>query len=649
MELKHLFTPIRVGNLNIKNRLVVPPMCTRMATPEGYVTKELVDYYGVLARGGSGLVIVEYAYTQPSGRAVYSQLAAHDDSCIEGLALLAETIKLGGATAVLQICHAGRQSTSEVLGGQLPVAPSAIPCRWISDLTGKKNFCREMTQDEIEASIDAFSEAVVRAQTAGFDAVEFHGAVGYLLMSFLSPYTNKRTDCYGGALENRALFPLEVVRRSHEKVGRDFPLTYRFSADELVDGGFKSEEASQFAKMLEGEGIAALHVTGTTYDSIYKHELPMHLPGGNLIHLAEEIKSCVNIPVIGVGSITDPVEADRLIGEDKADMIAMGRALLADPDLPRKAEEGRFEEIRPCIRCNEGCIKAFFVQTPHRCTVNFSCGRERDYYEIAPSSVSKNVTVVGGGPAGMEASRVAAKRGHRVVLFETDPQLGGKLIVASKPEFKKDLQSYLNYLTSQVVKAGVDIRTNSTATPRIVSETNPDALIIATGARPITAEEMGILGDGAVQATEVLMEDTKIKGDSAVVVGGGYVGCETALYLAQKGTRVTIIEQLDDIGKDVEILTMANFREMFCQYDIETMTGSTLVEIDSSGVVLWKDGRHRKVKVDNVVLALGFKPDMNKPEEFQGVAKRSFTIGDARSVGKLMEAIHSGFSAGFYI
>jgi 2,4-dienoyl-CoA reductase-like NADH-dependent reductase (Old Yellow Enzyme family)/thioredoxin reductase len=649
MKLSNLFSPISIGKLQVKNRVVLPPMCTRIATHEGYVTKELVDYYGVLARGGAGLIIVEYAYIQPRGRAVFSQLAAHDNSCIEGLALLAEEIKLHDAVAVLQICHAGRQSTSDVLGGQLPLAPSAIPCDWISMLTGRTNYCQEMTQDEIEETIEAFSESVVRAQVAGYDAVEFHGAVGYLLMSFLSPYTNKRSDFYGGSLENRARFPLEVIRRSRRKVGHDFPLLYRFSADEFVDGGFTLEQASKFAKILETEGISALHVTGTTYDTIYKHELPMHLPGGNLIHLAENIKGHVSLPVIGVGSINDPIDADRYIGEGKADMIAMGRALLADPDLPRKAEEGRFDEIRPCIRCNEGCIKAFFVQSPHRCTVNFSCGRERHSCNIIRSSFSKKVTVIGGGPAGLEAARVASQRGHRVVLFESDEAIGGKLIIASKPAFKHDLLRYLEYLRKQTERLDLELRLNTRATPELVSETKPDVVVIATGARAISPEEVGISRADAYQVTDIFKDGFQIKGDSIVIVGGGYLGCEAALYLAQQGKKVTLLEKLEVVGKDAEILTMANFRELFSHYQIEAITSANVIEVSPGAAVYWKDGRSHKIKADSAVLALGFRPDLEDRKMFRHLAKTSYVVGDARSAGKLMQAIHTGFAAGLYL
>jgi 2,4-dienoyl-CoA reductase-like NADH-dependent reductase (Old Yellow Enzyme family)/thioredoxin reductase len=619
-----------------------------MATHEGYVTKELVEYYGVLARGGAGLIIVEYSYIQPRGRAVFSQLAVHDNSCIEGLALLAEEIKLHDTKAVLQICHAGRQSTSDVLNGKLPHSPSAIPCEWIGMLTGKTNYCKEMTQDEIEKTIEAFSDAVVRAQFAGYDAVEFHGAVGYLLMSFLSPYTNKRNDFYGGSLENRAKLPIEVVRRSRIKVGDDFPLLYRFSADEFVDGGFSQEEAWQFAQMLEKEGISALHVTGTTYDTIYKHELPMHFPGGNLINLAANIKKHVSIPVIGVGSINDPVDAERYISEGKADMIAMGRALLADPDLPRKAKENRLEEIRPCIRCNEGCITPFFDQSPHRCTVNFSCGRERDFYEIIKSPVSKNVTIIGGGPAGLEAARVASERGHRVILFERDQELGGKLIIASQPVFKKELLRYLKFLRRQIEKSDVEIRLGTTATPELVSETMPDVVIIATGAKALTLEDVGIKCSGALRLEDIFKEEIEVNGNSIAIIGGGYLGCEAGLYFAEKGKKVFIFEKLETIGKDVEILTLANFKELFATYQVNVITKANVMEISPENVIYQKEGKMREVEIDNAVLAFGFRPDIESKKMFSSIARKSYTVGDARSVGKLMQAIHSGFAAGYY-
>ncbi len=635
MEKWKLLEPIKVGTMHLKNRIVMPPMCTRLARPDGSVTENLIKYYEERAKGGVGLIIVEYSFIdQKESRAAICQLGIQNDHMIPGLNELAEAVKSYGAGAVLQIAHGGRQTTPEIMGHQ-PVAPSAIPCK----VTRVQP--RELTIQEIESIQESFVNAAQRAKRAGFDGVELHGSHGYLICSFLSPYSNKRTDKYGGSIENRARFAVEIIEKIREKVGEKFTVGIRISGDEFVPGGLKLTETTIAAKIFESSGVDYIHVSAGNYESVHHFVNPTYYPKGYLLHLAEAMKKVVNIPVIAVGSL-DVYTAENALRDGKADLVAFGRALIADPEIPRKIAENRIEDIVPCIRGNEGCLSRFFTGHTIRCEVNPRAGREREF-SLKPAEKKKKVVIIGGGPAGMEAARVAALRGHEVVILEKEDKLGGHLLEASVPKFKKDTKRLLDWLTLQVNKSGVTVKLNTEATPEMVSKMDPDVVIVAAGSE-FSTDIKGSNRPNVATARDVLL-GKKTLGERVIVIGGGLVGCETALYISEElGKKVIILEMLESVPYGVEPITAAALIEKMRAAGIEIKTGCFVREITEKGVIYEdKSWKIHEIQADSVVLATGLKARKEIFEKFKEVVKEVYVIGDCVEARKIYNAFEEAW------
>lgn len=638
-----LFTPFSINNLTLPNRVVMPAMGTGYGGKDGTVTDQLIGYLERRAMGGVGLIITEECAIDPRGKNMGREIGVWNDSFIPGLARLAEAVHRHGSKIALQIHHAGRE-TIEAVTGARPEAPSELPSLIYNQPT------EAMSLGRIREIINAFAMGALRAKTAGMDAVEVHGAHGYLVHQFISPFSNKRTDEYGGSDENRARFYIEILRAIREKVGPDFPIIARLSAEECIKGGFELEFTKWLAPRLAEAGASALHVSVGVYTTpglltIAASDTP---EGFNLFR-AREMKQAVKVPVIAVGRIIDPRMADEAIGRGDADLVAMGRQLLADPEVLVKAGEGRWDDVRRCLGCNQGCIERLsFEFKATTCSINPECGREHeDRYK--KSDVSKKVWVVGGGPAGLSAALAAALRGHDVSLFERGALLGGQLLSASKPPHKEGFYRWVEWITRRLEGVGVAVRTSTAVTEAMIADNSPDAVILAAGAAPMTPAIRGIEGDTVFEARDVLTGKAPVKGP-VVILGGGYVGMETADFCIDRGAMVTVVEM-------AKLPPVSSFpaHGYWLHRRLKKSGGALLLNtkitaIEGDVVVADQDGKELRVgPAAMIIKAFGSAPERELAESLKKLGIPFVEAGDVIKPRRLIEAVHEGDEAGVSI
>jgi 2,4-dienoyl-CoA reductase-like NADH-dependent reductase (Old Yellow Enzyme family)/thioredoxin reductase len=629
---KTLFRSFWIGNLELKNRIVMPPMATNFAGEEGFVNDRHIAYYVNRAKGGVGYITFEHTGVLRQGRAFPNMALIDSDQHIPPFRKLAEAIHKEDGKIVIQINHAGRQTSSSITGSPI-VAPSAIPC------PVRKEMPKELSQEEIQKIIEAFGEAARRVKEAGADGVEIHMAHGYLINQFLSPFSNRREDDYGGDSDRRMRMALEVLRMVRNKVGSDFPVLCRLSADEYVEGGLKVEDSKDIAKTLERNGVDALHISACVAASGYLNHPPYYADEGIFVPLAQKIKSVVGVPVITVGRIRTPELANQIVEENKADLVSMGRALIADPYLPMKTLQGRRDEITPCISCNR-CILSI-RKGALQCAVNPETGRE-ELFKFQKSDSPKKVWIVGGGPAGMKAAEIASQRGHQVTLYEKDQQLGGRFLLASIPPKKQVLKEFLDYLIRQLEKLSVKIVLGNPFDPALLEKEKPDAVILATGARPFFPAINGIKDSKALSVEEALFTPLSL-GNKILVVGGGGIGAEVADHLSENGKEVTLIEMREGIALDLvgHLQHFLNLR--LREKGVQILTSSKVIRFDQKALwIVSPQGEKKLEGFDSMVISLGSISNNDLFESLKGKVPGLYVIGDASKPREVMEALLEG-------
>lgn len=668
MQLKMLFSQINIGKLTLKNRIVMPSMGT-LYTSDSTMTPRMSEFYLTRAKGGAGLIIVGPVGVDKVGGGPLL-LGLDEDRFIAPMKGFMN--KIHGETdakAAPQLFHAGRYAFS-IMTGEQPVAPSAIPSKLTHEMP------RELSVAEIKNIINKYKEAAIRAREADFDAIEILACTGYLITEFLSLITNKREDEYGGSWENRIRFPLEIIKSIKQGVGEDFPLIVRVAGNDFMKGGLNNTDAKRFCEDLEGAGVHAINVTGGWHETNVP-QITYDVPDGGFAYLAKGIKEGVNIPVFASNLLGDPIKAERILRHDMADLVCMGRPLLADPELPIKAQNNRLAEITPCISCNQACFDNIFMGHPVCCMVNPRVGLEMEYNE-KPAENPKNILIIGGGPAGLKAAITAAKRGHKVKLYEAGQELGGQVRLGAKKLGKNNFSRLINIYAEQARQAGVKFILNLKADADTILQESPDTVIIATGGKPAPINVKGSDLPHVVSAWDVLDEKVVIKGRDVVVIGGSATGCETAELIASYGTitpdvtdflmhyraetpeairefmfkgtkKVTIIEMLDKIALNVGKTSRWALIRNLKSYGVKQLTNTRLTEIRKDKIVVMKNEEELIIPADTVVIAAGVLPVNDLYEQLKGKIDQLHIIGDAIQPRRMVEAIREGYELGLKI
>jgi 2,4-dienoyl-CoA reductase-like NADH-dependent reductase (Old Yellow Enzyme family)/thioredoxin reductase len=639
-----LFEPCAIGQMTLENRIIMPPISTNLAGDDGKVTDRFIFHYAERARGGAALITVENVCVDyPLARHGAAEPRIDGDVFIPGLLRLTKAVHEAGSLIAVELTHPGMNARLQFTEGQTPIAPSALP-RASDGLVP-----RQLPTEEVRTVRDRFVAAAWRAHQAGFDAVELQACHGLLINQFLSPLTNHRQDAYGASLENRCRFLAEIIAGIKRHLAEDFPVMVRLVAEDLLTGGITPREGLDIARRVEDAGADAIHPDFGLGGKEKRLE-PMPYPQAWRVFLAERTKQAVSVPVIAVGVIREPRVAEQILRARKADLVALGRALIADPDWPTKARAGEEDLIRRCFGCNE-CVRARHVEdAPLRCSANPAVGLSEAQCRIERATEPRRVLIIGGGPAGMEAARVAALRGHHVVLYERECHLGGALAIAALPPGKEKLNWITEYYIRELARLDVDIHLGEEVDATRVRYLAPDAVVLATGSKPTIPSIDGADGPGVIAAQELLAllaegvrtQDVHFEGRRVIIVGGGMLGLETAAHVSSQGGRATVLKRYQTIGSDIEPLYRDYLLRQLNEQGVEIITQVTVESIQEEAVrIRDESGESRMIPADRVVLARGAEPADELVGELEGF--RLIVIGDALRPRKILDAIREGF------
>lgn len=662
MEFRKLFSPTKINSVELKNRVVMPAFGLKYCGIDRKPSKRLVDFYEARAKGGCGLLVVGGVGIDLQGSGLLLPTIESDEFVPEWRRL-ANAVHRHDSKVFLQLFHAGRYQHSHLAKGLQAVAPSAVRSRY----TGEEP--KELTLEEIAGVQDRFVAAARRTLEAGMDGVEIIASAGYLICQFLSPVTNLRADDYGGSFENRCRFGRELLEKVRSAVGSDFPISVRMSGNDFIPGGNTTEEIAEICKVFEQAGADMFDVTGGWHETRVP-QLPTMVPRGAYTYLAANVRRQVSVPVAAANRIVTPEQAEEVLRDGSADLVCIGRGQIADPEWTRKAQDGRASEIRPCVACLQGCMDRLFSLRDVECLCNPVAGHEAQR-RLESCAHRLCIAVVGAGPAGLEAAVTATARGHQVTIFEESDDIGGQLPLVAAPPGRADFSLLLDYYRNEVKRLAVDVITGTTVTVEMLAELAPDRIILATGSRQAAPGLPGANLPHVVQAWDVLLGNIDL-GDNVVVIGGGAVGVETAIAIADRGTvsgetlkfllkheaetpetlrrlatrgnrTVTILEMLPKIGRDIGATTRWVFLKELDLLGIATVTGATVTRITSQEVLYKQADVDRSIPADTVVLALGAVANNELATRLKEAGTDFIQIGDAVKPRKIMEAVHEGF------
>ncbi|MCG7385653.1 NAD(P)/FAD-dependent oxidoreductase [Paenibacillus sp. ACRRY] len=636
-----LFTPFHIGSMDVKNRIVMSPMGTNSAGPDGRISLEEIDYYEERAKGGAGMIILGAQFlTEDLAQGVLEGIV-EKDYVVPMLTDLVDAVQRYGTRIIAQLsCGTGRNALPD-RSGKPPVSASPIPAIYNPEV-----LCHPLTVEEIQTIMEQFADSAARLKRAGFDGIEIHAHAGYLIDQFMSPIWNKREDDYGGSTEKRMRFAVEIVQAIRKAVGPNMPILFRIALDHRFEGGRTVEDSLEMLQILERAGVDAIDIDAGSYERIDYIFPPAYLGDACMDYMCAPARQAVNIPILNSGSHT-PESAVRLIASGDADFVMFGRALIADAELPNKLRNNMREDIRPCIRCNEECIGRIIERnTKISCAVNIQAANEKRFV-IEPAETPKKIVVVGGGPSGLEAARVAALKGHEVTLYEKEAAIGGQVTSAATPEFKGQLRALIDWYERQLKQLHVQMHLNHEMTPDDPALQSADHIFIGAGAVPLIPPIPGIHHGHVIGAIEAHLQKELVRGERIVITGGGLTGCDLGLELAMEGKKVTIVEMRPEAGQDVMYINRAALMPMLESHGVTILGGHKVLSFEANGLYAENaEGSKVFIEADTMINAFGMRKNTTVAEQIRAkFESKTSLIGDCVKIGKVGTAVRSGFYA----